>query len=345
MAISMKLPVPPSLEELEAKTPRIAPVPPGTSRPFWSVMIPTYNAGEYLRRTLRSVLEQDPGPACMHIEVVDGGSTKDDPKSVVDELGKGRVEYHRLPENRGAGHTFNTCLHRSRGQWVHILHGDDIVLPGFYEAYGALIRANPQVRSVVGQVIMIDKDDRWDDVWGPRPPRLGTNIIPDFAEREAIDQLVQAPAVVARRDVYETIGGFCTWFDHVLDWDMYFRLANAGPVGCVDRPFAGFRLHDQSHSVTSPMMVTASTARESYCVVRTNLTRLQKTLTPEQERDWRARLAAKAERHLKEIDRKAPEGRYNQAAWAWMLAPSPRRFAVLAKTWLNHKLNLSAARA
>lgn len=341
----MKLPQPPSLEELEANTPRIAPVSSEMSRPFWSVMIPTYNAGEYLRRTLTSILDQDQGPARMHIEVVDGGSTKDDPRAVVEEIGKGRVEYYRLPENRGPGHTFNTCLHRSRGHWVHILHGDDLVLPGFYGAYGDVIAANPQVRSVVGQVVMIDKDDRWDAVWGPRPPRRGTNLVPDFAEREAIDQLVQAPAVVAHREVYEAVGGFCTWFDHVLDWDMYFRLAHYGPVGCVDRPFAGFRLHDQSHSVTSPMMVNASTAREAYCVVRANLERLQKTLTPDQEREWRGRLAAKAERHLRDIDEKVPEGRFNQAAWAWMLDPSPRRLAVLAKLWLNHKLHPSAVRA
>src|SRR5690606_5145848 len=116
-----------------------------------------------------------------------------------------------------------------------------------------------------------------------------------------------------------------------------------GPVGCVDRPYAGFRLHDQSHSVTSPMMVTASTARESYCVVRANLARLRKTLTPDEERDWRARLAAKADRHLRDIDEAVPEGRYNQAAWAWMLDPSPRRFATMAKHWLNHKLHPSAA--
>lgn len=308
-------------------------------------MIPTYNAGEYLYRTLRSVLQQDPGEDCMHIEVVDGGSTKDDPRAVVEELGRGRVEYYRLSENRGPGLTFNTCLQRSRGRWVHILHGDDMVFPGFYDAYRKVICENPQVRTVVGQVIMIDKDDRWDDVWGPRPPHLGTNIIPDFAEREATDQLVQAPAVVAQREVYEAIGGFCTWFDHVLDWDLYFRLAHYGPVGCVDRPYAAFRLHDQSHSVTSPMVVTASTARESYCVVRANLARLNKTLTDEEERDWRARLAAKAERHLKAIDPKFPEGRYNQAVWAWKLAPSPRRFWVLTKHWFKYKLNLSAARA
>ena len=107
-------------------------MPEGIHRPFWSVMIPTYNNGKYLRRTLESVLCQAPDPDEMQIEVVDGCSTKDDPEGMVKELGKGRVVFYRLSSNHGPAHTFNTCIERSRGQWVHVLHGDDIVLPGFY---------------------------------------------------------------------------------------------------------------------------------------------------------------------------------------------------------------------
>jgi cellulose synthase/poly-beta-1,6-N-acetylglucosamine synthase-like glycosyltransferase len=53
--------------------PKIHPLPDdGKARPFWSVMIPTYNArADYLEETLRSVLRQDTGPEQMQIEVVD----------------------------------------------------------------------------------------------------------------------------------------------------------------------------------------------------------------------------------------------------------------------------------
>jgi cellulose synthase/poly-beta-1,6-N-acetylglucosamine synthase-like glycosyltransferase len=42
------------------KYPQIYPVPEGVDRPFWSVMIPTYNCAKYLAQTLESVLSQDP---------------------------------------------------------------------------------------------------------------------------------------------------------------------------------------------------------------------------------------------------------------------------------------------
>jgi cellulose synthase/poly-beta-1,6-N-acetylglucosamine synthase-like glycosyltransferase len=87
----IRLPEPPSSAELARHIPPIAPVPEGTPRPFWSVMIPAYNCDEYLRRTLASVLEQDPGPGDMQIEVVDDCSTQGDPAAVVREVGRGRL--------------------------------------------------------------------------------------------------------------------------------------------------------------------------------------------------------------------------------------------------------------
>ena len=63
-------------------------MPPGTDRPRWSVMIPTYNCADHLRAALAGVLAQDPGPEEMQIEVVDDAS-EDDPESVVAELGGG----------------------------------------------------------------------------------------------------------------------------------------------------------------------------------------------------------------------------------------------------------------
>ena len=59
------------------------PVPPiveRADRPTWSVMIPTYNCAPFLRAALRSVLEQDPGPDSMQIEVVDDCSQAGRPR-------------------------------------------------------------------------------------------------------------------------------------------------------------------------------------------------------------------------------------------------------------------------
>src|ERR1700733_9809658 len=118
--------------KLESSAPAIAPVPKDVRRPVWSVMIPTFNCAGYLRQTLESVLAQDPGPHLMQIEVVDDASTDDNPHAVVQELGRGRVQFYRKARNEGAVQNFNTCIQRSLGHYVHILHGDDLVASGYY---------------------------------------------------------------------------------------------------------------------------------------------------------------------------------------------------------------------
>ena len=111
----------------------IHPVSETTFRPLWSVMIPTYNCANYLRETLASVLAQDPGSDVMQIEVIDDCSTKDDPRAVVEELGKSRVEFYQQPQNVGYIKNFETCLQRSRSYLVHLLHGDDRLQVSFRE--------------------------------------------------------------------------------------------------------------------------------------------------------------------------------------------------------------------
>jgi glycosyltransferase involved in cell wall biosynthesis len=101
-------------------------------------MIPSHDCAPYLRETLASVLAQDPGPDRMQIEVVDDGSP-DDPRAVVDELGRGRVDFFRQSRNVGHVANFHTCVERSRGRLVHLLHGDDCVRDGFYAAMERLL--------------------------------------------------------------------------------------------------------------------------------------------------------------------------------------------------------------
>src|SRR2546430_3796515 len=70
----------------------------------------------------------------MQIQVVDDCSPRVDVKKMVESIANDRVIYSRTPENFGLAGCWNACIERSRGQWVHILHQDDMVLPGFYAA-------------------------------------------------------------------------------------------------------------------------------------------------------------------------------------------------------------------
>jgi glycosyltransferase involved in cell wall biosynthesis len=227
--------------------PRIGPPPERSARPLWSVMIPTYNSTAYLEETLRSLLAQDPGAEAMEIEVIDNCSTQDDPEPLVREIGRGRINYHRQTTNVGAIENFNTCIRRARGEWVYILHSDDVVRPGFFSAARKAIAAQPQVSAVVFRIIYMDEDGLW---IGLSDPEARTPAILDenFVRRQLLDQRIQFVGMIVRRDAYEELGGFRPELKHCADWDMWNRLAVCKQLFYEPEPLACYRLHGGAQS-------------------------------------------------------------------------------------------------
>jgi glycosyltransferase involved in cell wall biosynthesis len=210
--------------------------------PVWSVMMPVYRPGrEYFRLALESVLQQDEGPERMQIEVVDDCSPDMDVEAMVREIGGGRVAFSRTPKNLGLSGCWNTCIERARGKWVHLLHQDDLVLPGFYKAL-AKADANPEH---VGAAFC---RHAWCDAEGARNRSSELHcetagILKNFMELIASGQRIQTPSVVVRRRVYGELGGFRSDLGYTLDWEMWQRIAARFPIWFEPEVLAVYRLH------------------------------------------------------------------------------------------------------
>ena len=227
--------------------PFIDPVPDDVGRPFWSVMIPTYNGTDYLREALASVLRQDPGPDQMQIELVDNCSTRNDPEIVAREIGGGRVACYRQPSNVGAIENFNTCIRRARGHWVHILHDDDFVLPGYYERFRQGILAHPEIGAVACRIIYMDGDGHWTGLT-ELETRTTQVLDEDFVDRQLLNQVIQYVGMVVRRSTYEELGGFRPELARCADWDMWKRVAAGAKILYEPEPLACYREHPGADS-------------------------------------------------------------------------------------------------
>ena len=241
----------------ESQIPRIDQIHGTAQRPLWSVMIPTFNCAGYLRQTLQSVLAQDPGPDQMQIEVVDDCSTKDDPQAVVQELGHGRVGFYRKPQNEGAVQNFNTCIERSRGHYVHILHGDDWVAPGYYQTIAELSRRHPNLGLYATRSFFVDENSVITSV-SQRLPMLeqpSKSAAPFY-----YDCPLEFAGITVRRAAYEALGGFRPALPHTADRDVWARIV-AGQGAIVSSEVMGFyRLFASNH--TSQMVRTAGNIRD-----------------------------------------------------------------------------------
>jgi glycosyltransferase involved in cell wall biosynthesis len=207
-------------------------------------MIPTYNCASFLRHTLESVLVQDPGPARMQVEVVDDGSS-DDPRAVVDEVGRGRVEFHQQDRNVGHIRNFTTCIERARGELVHLLHGDDVVLPGFYAALDSGF-TSPRVGAAFCRWKLIDEEGR--TTWVASAAQDVAGPLSDAVVHLAEEQRIVTPSIVVRRSVYEELGGFDDRLVCSEDWEMWVRIAARFDVWYEPETLAAYRIRAESNT-------------------------------------------------------------------------------------------------
>jgi len=272
-------------------------LPVDDGRPFWSVMIPTYNArADYLEETLRSVLAQDPGPDAMQIEVLDDCSPNGAPVELVHRIAGDRVAVHREPKNNGLAGIWNRCIERARGEWVHILHQDDLVLSGFYVAMQKGT-GDSRVGAAFCRHAVINPEGHWLRISHLHRESAG---LPDaWHETITVHDLIQCPAIVVRRAVYEHVGGFRPELHYTLDWEMWQRIAAQYSFWFEPSILACYREHPAS--ATSKLMLDAGDVREVRSTIKMTMAyhpRHRGPVLARRARAFYAGLAVRNSRHL-----------------------------------------------
>ena len=212
---------------------------PARPRPTFSVVIPAYQAAEFVADAVESALAQTLAP--VDVVVCNDGST--------DDLAGALAPYRGAitvidKENGGEASAKNAGVAAARGEFVAILDADDVFLPRRLEALAELAVARPDLDLlntdsfvvVDGEVVRRCYDDTFrfavDD---QRGAILRTNFL---------------PFVAARRTAYLAVGGVDETLRRVPDWDCWLRMILAGAqAGLVDEPLAEYRL--RSSNITS----------------------------------------------------------------------------------------------
>jgi len=89
---------------------------------FFSVVIPTYNALSYLKRSLDSVLSQSFDN--YDVLVIDNSST-DGTKDYLNSIQDNRISWYQVNNNGVIGYSRNIGIKEAKGDWVAFLDADD----------------------------------------------------------------------------------------------------------------------------------------------------------------------------------------------------------------------------
>lgn len=212
--------------------------------PSIAIVTPSYNQGEFIERTIRSVLDQQ-YPNLEYI-VQDGNST-DDTLAVLNSYQEKLTQFNSNQDN-GQAHAINLGFQHTSGEIMAYLNSDDILLPGTLSYVADYFTRHPDVDVVYGHRIIINEQDQEIGRW-VLPPHNDQSILwKDYIPQETL---------FWRRSLWEKIGGrMDESFQFALDWDLLIRFQTAGAkFSRLPRFLAAFRLHagqktgTQIHSV------------------------------------------------------------------------------------------------
>lgn len=218
----------------------------------YSVVMPAFNGVGFIKEALRSVLEQS------HQEfefiVVDGGST-DGALDVIKEAAESdpRVVLVHQGEQPGVAAAMNDGIREATGDWVVVMHADDIMEKNRLEVLDHHIREfDDRIGLVVAGVTLIADDDR---VIGESIPDLPAN--PFFLEPDHRDHPVGGlyhPTV--KREVLDQVNGYTVECTCTEDVDLYNRVAEAGfGVQIIKEKLMRYRIHSRSASTSKARLL------------------------------------------------------------------------------------------
>jgi glycosyltransferase involved in cell wall biosynthesis len=231
------------VQRIPTSPPIISPIDDNLHRPLWSVMIPAYNCSQYLSETIQSVLQQDMGIDLMQIEVVDDCSTDSHVEELVRKVGKGRVGYFRQKQNVGSLRNFETCINRSRGKYIHLLHGDDRAKIGYYVSITELFERFPEAGAAYCAWDYLKSDGTFSHHSRIEAEEQG--VLENWLYKLAEHPRLQYVAMTVKREVYEKLGSFYL-VTYGEDWEMWARIAKQYPTAYTPEVLAEYREHKNS---------------------------------------------------------------------------------------------------
>jgi glycosyltransferase involved in cell wall biosynthesis len=196
--------------------------------PSISIITPSYNQGDFIEETVKSVLNQDV-ERIQHI-VVDGGSTD----STIDVLSRYPHLTWISEPDRGQSHAFNKGLEMATGEVVGWINSDDFYEPDVLAEVVSHFE-DESVQWVVGNCAAYY--DSLDYILPYRSPNVTHQRLLNNPT------WVRQPGTFYRRGILKWAGGLNEQYQMCMDYDLWLRLLKRTTPLMVDRTYSYFRIH------------------------------------------------------------------------------------------------------
>lgn len=219
--------------------------------PKFSVVISVYNKGDFIKKTLQSVLAQSVKD--YEIIIVNDAST-DHSEAHIQSIQHDQIIYHAFQENKGAAATRNKGVEFASGTYIALLDGDDLWDTNYLAEISTLIEKFPD-HQVFATAITIEEHD------GKRPsqytfsnPENATHLSLNYFESSYKNTLLTSSSTVIKKTVFDHIGNYDTSIKSGQDTDLWIRIGIQYPIAfstksCASYTYAPVSLYKSISSV------------------------------------------------------------------------------------------------
>jgi len=211
--------------------------PDGHLLPRITIVTPSYNQGQFIEATIRSVLLQN-YPNLEYI-IIDGGST-DNSVEIIKKY-EPYLAYWVSEKDRGQAHAINKGFAHASGDIYAYLNSDDFFERGALHSCAQAFRAGHQW--VVGQV------QCWQEGIGCWP-------FPQLPGKSFTKWFLSCPIPQAgsfwSAELHHEMGQFSEDLNYIIDYEFWLRLRFIKKIKpfFIDKSIAVYRIHPESKTVT-----------------------------------------------------------------------------------------------
>jgi hypothetical protein len=218
------------------------------SRPWLSVIMPSYRGEEWIGLALQSLAAADADG--VEVLLIDGG-----PTSAARGIARAFENRVRLRvvvrEDLSSWHSkTNFGVQLAQSPYICLLSVDDVWLPGRVAAVQAWIERAPGAVLHLAPTAIIDRHGYELGIWRCPLPIARELSFETVAEHLLVQNFIASPTPVFRRDAWIESGGLDESLWYTADWDLWLKLSAAGAVYYHPEITSAFRIHSGSLTMT-----------------------------------------------------------------------------------------------
>jgi glycosyltransferase involved in cell wall biosynthesis len=234
--------------------------------PLISVIIPTYNHGQFIEEAVESVLAQT--YKNFEVIVVDDGST-DNTREILKKYERGIT--YIFQNNKGVSSARNHGLSIAKGEVIAFLDSDDVWLPEKLSSQLKIMQGEHSIGLVGCGSYVMDYLGNVEREWVPKHYKSQE----EFLQQLSIRNILHNPScMLVKKECFNRAGFFNECLQFGEDWDMWLRIAKHYKVDFAERPLMKFRKHGFSKSYKRVKIIESNITK----IIRDNLSQDQERI-------------------------------------------------------------------